>query len=1093
MRHPHRGVTALVLALSLSLAVAASAAGPAQSTAVRQAAVADPPPAPVVAATVPAAPKPAAAATAGQAIAPSPGAALDPTTAASLAAALEKQEAREEVTAPVFAQVVKQAPKAALTSGTGDVDTAGTAIEREDGVRVRSGALERARTSERQHAPRCVRKNPTTPAPRAFPLLLLTPPSLSPSSPSHAGDCAGDIDNFCATVPAGEGRLAACLTKQGDAEAAGNSAGAVLSADCKLSLAALTRAAAANINADLALARACKADVEALCGDVRAEDGSAALACLTARKEELSAGCGAQVFRTQLAAAKDWRADARLAAACEKDAVTHCGASPAEPSAAAAPLDGVSPAAPGSVGACLRAKAAASLDSPLSVACQVQVFRARVEAADDVRLDLPLAAACAAERSTFCKGVAPGGGRVAVCLESARASPGFGDECKARFEDMMAARSRDFRLDAALRAACAADADAVCGYALDEKTGLFDDDPLLVACLQDHAADLPTPACEAAVRTVMARAASDIRFDVGSEDADPLADACAADRAKLCGAVPPGSARVMRCLADAPRGSLSSDCAASLFDAQARMAESIDFKAPLLAACAAELAVGGAGACSGVPHKAGAAQRCLSDAAAAGRASPACAAAVTADAARAGADFRLNHRLRTACAPVIPALCGSACPAAAATAHADAAGPGHGSATESGGDACGGRVLACLADKADQITDKACAAEVFYFVRMEVSDYRTDVPLAEACRADVASHCPKTPPGQVLACLRAARPRLSEACRTEELRLAVLQARDVRLVPALGAACASERARHCAGVPPGKGRVLACLARHAASPDFGAACAAQVRARVAEIGEASYRADYALAAACEGDAAAACAPAAAGPHAETAVLGCLVSAAGGGSPAAGGGGGRGLSPACAPEVARAARLALWGYEPGHALTAGCDADVAAHCSTGPAAAPPAATTTATTTTTPAPSPPSVWSIGSVGRCLSSRAARGEPLAPTCRALVAAAAPDDARDLVAPAPGTVAAVGRAALARIAAAQAAAGLPPSAALVDPHLTGFAAITLTGWGAGAALAGLIGALLAGTILGVRRVARGSWTGAVAYGELSRKDGGV
>lgn len=156
MRHPHRGVTALVLALSLSLAVAASAAGPAQSTAVRQAAVADPPPAPVVAATVPAAPKPAAAATAGQAIAPSPGAALDPTTAASLAAALEKQEAREEVTAPVFAQVVKQAPKAALTSGTGDVDTAGTAIEREDGVRVRSGALERARTSERQHAPRCV-------------------------------------------------------------------------------------------------------------------------------------------------------------------------------------------------------------------------------------------------------------------------------------------------------------------------------------------------------------------------------------------------------------------------------------------------------------------------------------------------------------------------------------------------------------------------------------------------------------------------------------------------------------------------------------------------------------------------------------------------------------------------------------------------------------------------------------------------------------------------------------------------------------------------------------------------------------------------
>ena len=46
------------------------------------------------------------------------------------------------------------------------------------------------------------------------------------------------------------------------------------------------------------------------------------------------------------------------------------------------------------------------------------------------------------------------------------------------------------------------------------------------------------------MQKIMEYASSDIRFDV------PLADACYEDRQEFCANVPPGSARVIRCLQD---------------------------------------------------------------------------------------------------------------------------------------------------------------------------------------------------------------------------------------------------------------------------------------------------------------------------------------------------------------------------------------------------------------------------------------------------------------------------------------------------------------------------------------------------------------
>lgn len=50
----------------------------------------------------------------------------------------------------------------------------------------------------------------------------------------------------------------------------------------------------------------------------------------------------------------------------------------------------------------------------------------------------------------------------------------------------------------------------------------------------------------------------------------------------------------------------------------------------------------------------------------------------------------------------------------------------------------------------DSIKSRACADEVFYFEKMEVSDFRNDVLLAEACRADVDKFCKHVEPGALL-------------------------------------------------------------------------------------------------------------------------------------------------------------------------------------------------------------------------------------------------------------------------------------------------------------------------------------------------------
>lgn len=1040
---PLRRAALVVAAATLLLLAAAGSAGA-------------PAPAPV------AAPKAAAAATTAPkaAAAPpattTPAALAGPALDAALAAAEDAQDWKEPAPAPVTARLTTAAPAAVLPAGTGDLATDGPC--------------------EAELDARC---DTVRPGGSRLYECLMDAVAESEGGGKNVGDKAASATTNAAAVA--------------DAAAAGRPP-LVLSKTCAAAATAFASARSHNVNADVPLASTCGADIAKHCADARSDGLTTVLGCLREVKADLAPPCAALVRERQVEATRDLGADAELADACAGDAGRLCAGL-------------VGPAVP----ACLRA----APPGKLSWECREEVFRVEVEAAGDLSLSGRVFAACLGAKKAFCADVPPGNGRAIACLEAAaqrkaqhaeHAATPFPPACKAELDALAAKRATDFRLDPALRTACAADADALCGWELDEVADRGPPDPVLdagdapvIACLQDFREELKEPACQAAVHATIARGAADIRAD------PPFAAACSADRARLCGSVPPGSAAVIRCLSQS-RAALSPACGAMLFDTEVRMAESLDFQAPLRAAC------GGEAVCRDVPRTKGAAIRCLQDELLAGgtRLSPGCKAAVAGHTAAAAVDYRLNFRLQAACEKDVTKHCAAACvDAAGHTLPADAP--------------CGGAVLRCLTGHIGDLDEAGgCAAEVGYFLKMGVADYHNDVLVAEACRPDVEAHCAAMPAQGVHACLDAHAGELGAACRAELAERAAARATSLDLVPGLASACAAERDAHCAGVRSGKGRVLACLigaadavsraeeeaggddgattadgpraaevvatqetlAAAAAATPFSDACSARLTALVTAR-QADWRRDGGLRAACSADVAGRCGAARAedvrAPGGR--VSGCLASAAVEGTGEEGGEGGAApLAPACASEAARALRAALTFYSPQAPLTAACDGDVLRVCAAraGLAGVGP----------------------GSVLRCLSAAAAPPPPkkaggtpppagrrrrlaadqhtlaapggLAPACAALVSLAA-DQGVDAYASFEGALAAGAVAGAA--AAIEARLGL--KAGTLTPLSGGVAAaghatgnpLTLTGWAAVAGLAGLAALLLGGVALTVGR----------------------
>ncbi|KAI8477290.1 MAG: hypothetical protein J3K34DRAFT_398918 [Monoraphidium minutum] len=778
-------------------------------------------------------------------------------------------------------------------------------------------------------------------------------------------ECKADVKAFCKDQSAGEGRLAACLTKRLQAEKKGNVAGRQVSEDCVSELTEYKRDRNLNINRDIALARACKEDVAKICpksSDVD-EEGSV-ITCLREHPNKLSPQCSKEVLRTQLEAAEDYTLDAKLNAVCEDQVDSLCGdVEPGE----GRELD------------CLTEKS-----KQLSWDCLDQVVRFQREAAYDIRLSSRLFKRCLNDQKKFCEDVEPGHARVQECLEDSMDDEEFSPGCRKELDAVIAKRVADFRLDPSLQEACKEDLETTCATT---EADMKDETKRKTAinCLQAYKDELKSDECREKVHRKLKRASRDIRFD------DVLASACSEDRKSYCNDVQPGSARVIRCLQD-NRGSLSQQCTAALFDHEVKMAEDIDFKYPMRRSCAWEIST----FCANVPHGHARIIRCLQTKLDHEDMSKECKDEVNRDQNRAATDFRLNWRLKHACEQDITSLCGGLCPA-------------------SSNQPCGGVVLHCLSEKQDNITSPACQEEVFYYQLMEVSDFRNDVILAEACRDDVETYCKDVEPGEgrVHACLRHQINFISESCRAEENKLAALEYRDIRLKPKLAKLCSEERAVFCANVKPGKARVIKCLVEAMGKPNFGVECRQQLQER-AKVVQSDYRYDVGVQQACAPHIDALCAEAKTKLRGNAAVLKCLVHGFGE------------TSDECQAEMSRLVRFALWDYASGSPLTSVCDGDVDQFCPTNTANR-----------------PGGVFTIGAAGHCLSKALAEGGGLSPDCRELVLAAAPKESRAYLQYPEATNQLVQR-----VADLQRAAGL--EGVLVDPYVREGSAVTITGWAA-------------------------------------------
>ncbi|WIA10935.1 hypothetical protein OEZ85_011100 [Tetradesmus obliquus] len=686
------------------------------------------------------------------------------------------------------------------------------------------------------------------------------------------GKCKDFLSSsVCKDLEPGEGAVANCISEGIAAAEVGEESAETVPDECQEDVYQFMITRGKNINANLPLAKACQADAEKLCKNTWVFGPTAEgriIACLREEKGKLSKACAAEVFKMQMAIATDYRADPELAALCKADIEQHC--------------KGIKDGG-GRVTACLR-----STRAQLRPECAEAVFRQELEADEDLRLNIVVYKKCLADKKTFCPHVPPGNARARDCLVAARNEEGFSSACRDELEAMIEARVRDFRIDARLRRVCKDQMQDCIGMDIYEG-----DETIVNICLQDNLAQglIPEGACKNMVYEYQQLAAQDIRFDV------PLADACHTDRQKLCGNVPPGSARVIRCL-QTQRDKLSSHCRAEMFNEEVRFSENIDFQYPMKQACLREIDR----YCKDVPHGQARVIRCLQENKGQKEFGKACLKEMTSYEQKSSQDYRFNFRLASQCKADIKSLCSGICK------------------PEQGQQVCGGTVLRCLTEMRDQITSEGCRKEVLYFEKMEVSNFNNDVILAANCRGDVDKFCKNVEPGEgrVHACLREHRRELSDACRREEMILEQQEAEHIELRPNLLKACADERQAFCAGVAPGSARVFRCLAEKLADPDFGPKCRYEVIAKL-QRRQANWKLDPMLRRACRSDVDALCKSEDAQASETGEVYRCLVHNY------------DDLDPNCKKELGRAVHMAFFIWSPNSIMTRECDADVQRVC------------------------------------------------------------------------------------------------------------------------------------------------------------------
>eukprot|EP00959_Pyramimonas_sp_CCMP1952_P237520 4963888-Pyramimonas_sp.AAC.1 len=92
--------------------------------------------------------------------------------------------------------------------------------------------------------------------------------------------------------------------------------------------------------------------------------------------------------------------------------------------------------------------------------CKTIVHKVTERAAEDIRMDRPLADACYEDRKTLCSGVSPGSARVLRCLQDNRNQLTY--ECRATLFDQEVRLAEDIDFKYPMKKACKAEIDLFC-------------------------------------------------------------------------------------------------------------------------------------------------------------------------------------------------------------------------------------------------------------------------------------------------------------------------------------------------------------------------------------------------------------------------------------------------------------------------------------------------------------------------------------------------------------------------------------------------------------------------------------------------------
>lgn len=665
--------------------------------------------------------------------------------------------------------------------------------------------------------------------------------------------CASEISTLCGDVPdpAPVGQLQFCLRSKMKNPA--------MSPKCKSAVFTRNVEDAEDIRLDARTNRLCQVEMSTFCTGI--EEGDARMKqCLYSHRSRdgFSSECSEAITLAVETTEQDIRLDYRLIRQCMTDAKEFCQTeiSTYLPPGGLKAMEPASAENAGRVIACLKEHR----DELRKPSCRKEVIRVEETQAEDIAADAPVSRACADDIQRFCANVVPGEGRVHECLRNAiqEGSRNAGDDdgrgvsaaCRAAEFSEELVEAKDVLLNPKVRQMCGPTIEQLCG-----DIPSHEDEGLLLQCLLDNnGADEMSVSCAQSLQQFSLLAAEDIRFN------PQLFRACRTPVMRFC---PDARERIVAntfnhgalrtCLKEHVDDIQLPPCRAQVDKMITFMQEHIEEDVTTLDACTDDVKR----FCADVPDEEGQVHECLRQHMK--ELSPECRDAEHSGAVIEAEHVALNPRLRKACRKELKTVCvdvddeekmaclvsksvdtsesatefTTRCQSALAKEivieskdiHlnpelASSCGPDLAArCSDVAEDQGHGERIQCLVDNYDSLAGEGCRHSVLLHMIARSNDYRFDARTVEACEADVQDKCRDVPPGKgrVHACLREKMEvgsGISDACTAVETATMAAEATDARLNPTVARECSGAIQQYCGNVAFGEARVLKCLKVH---------------------------------------------------------------------------------------------------------------------------------------------------------------------------------------------------------------------------------------------------------------------------------------